>query len=91
MLAELGERVAAQQVWLEFREDAVQLLCAAGYDPENGARPLARAIERLVTRPLSEKLLAGAFQPGDKVSVAAARGEVVFAREATDPDSDLTR
>jgi len=91
MLAELRERVAAQQVWLEFRPEAIELLCVAGYDPENGARPLARAIERLLTRPLSEKLLAGAFQPGDKVSVGAARGEIAFSTEATEPDSDLTR
>jgi len=33
----------------------------------------------------------GPFQPGDKVTVGMAHGEVVFASEATEPDSDLTR
>ena len=81
MLRELSERTLEQNILLEFDEAAVQLICEQGYDAAHGARPLARAVERLVWRPLSEKLLAGEVQPGDKYAVTAADGHIVFRRE----------
>jgi len=91
MLGELRERVGEQDILLEFSEQAIRLVCAAGYDPQNGARPLARAIERLVARPLGEKLLEGAFSPGDVVRVDAEQDEVVFRVVEPPPENDLTR
>ena len=43
------------------------LILQKGYDPINGARPLHRAIERLLTRPLSAKIVEDAFAPGDTI------------------------
>lgn len=90
MLAELSERVAKQQVWLEFREEAVRFICEVGYEASNGARPLARAIERLVARPLSDELVSGACQPGDKVVVGLAKDQLAFTIQRAEPDLEPT-
>jgi ATP-dependent Clp protease ATP-binding subunit ClpC len=78
LLNELAERILEQNILLEFDETAVRLVCELGYDALQGARPLARAVERLVSRPLSEKLLGGEMQPGDKYRVAADAGRIQF-------------
>jgi ATP-dependent Clp protease ATP-binding subunit ClpC len=80
LLAELSERILEQNILLEFDETAVRLVCELGYDAAHGARPLARAVERLVSRPLSEKLLEGKIQPGDKYRVTADPGRIQFTK-----------
>lgn len=63
---------------MEFSETAVELLAREGYDPEFGARPLARTIQRLVENELSHRLLSGEVEPGDKVHVEADGNELRF-------------
>ena len=63
------ERLAEHEIELEITEDAMDLLAEKGYDPDFGARPLRRAIQDLLEDPLAEKLLAGDFAAGDKVSI----------------------
>jgi serine/threonine protein kinase len=53
-------------------------ICTEGYDPANGARPLARTIERLIGRPLSELLVSGAMRAGDNVRVDVEGGKIEF-------------
>ena len=61
-------------------------LTDAGWDPTYGARPLKRAIQRMVENPLALRLLEGDFQPGDTVRVYAENGDLVFTRvESRDP------
>jgi ATP-dependent Clp protease ATP-binding subunit ClpB len=50
----------------------------AGWDPAYGARPLKRALQRLVENPLALRLLEGEFEAGDTVLVDARDGELVF-------------
>jgi ATP-dependent Clp protease ATP-binding subunit ClpB len=50
----------------------------AGWDPAYGARPLKRALQRLVENPLALKLLVGQFVDGDTVRVDVREGELVF-------------
>ena len=59
------------------------MLFEQGYDPQFGARPLKRAIQRLIQDPLAMKLLDGEIVPGDSLTVDAdpQRGEMIFARE----------
>jgi ATP-dependent Clp protease ATP-binding subunit ClpA len=52
-----------------------------GYDPQFGARPLRRTIERRIANPLSLKILAGEFQEGDTVLVDYREGEYVFEKK----------
>jgi ATP-dependent Clp protease ATP-binding subunit ClpC len=68
-LDDLRRRLSDQHLKLELTDRARELILSRGYDPVNGARPLRRAIERLLTRPLSAKIVEDAFNPGDTVVV----------------------
>jgi ATP-dependent Clp protease ATP-binding subunit ClpB len=77
-LAKLRERLAERRVELELSEAAKEALAEAGWDPAYGARPLKRAIQRLVENPLALRLLEGDFADGDTIRVGAADGEIRF-------------
>ncbi len=63
------ERLSEHEIELEVTSEAMDLLAEKGYDPDFGARPLRRAIQDLVEDPLAEKLLAGEFAAGDRVTI----------------------
>ena len=65
---------------LELTDAAKEVLAEAGWDPTYGARPLKRAIQRLVENPLALRLLEGEFAEGDTIRVDAQNGELVFER-----------
>ncbi len=80
-LARLRERLAERDLELELTEAAKELVAEAGWDPAYGARPLKRAIQRLVENPLAKALLEGRFAAGDRVLAdAGPGGELVFAK-----------
>ncbi len=56
---------------LEITPEARQYLADAGYDPDFGARPLKRAIQRELQDPLAMEVLSGSFKPGDRILVDA--------------------
>jgi ATP-dependent Clp protease ATP-binding subunit ClpC len=74
-LQDLHKRLAEQKLQLELSEDARKMILLKGHDPVNGARPLRRAIERLLTRPLSARIVEDTFQPGDVVVAKEIDGE----------------
>ena len=59
---------------------AKEVLTDAGWDPSYGARPLKRAIQRLLENPLALRLLEGDFGEGDTIRVDAQNGDLVFER-----------
>ena len=69
MVARTAEQLAGQGMGLELTDAAKDFLSAEGYDPTLGARPLRRALQRLVEDPLSEKLLNKDFRAGEIVIV----------------------
>jgi ATP-dependent Clp protease ATP-binding subunit ClpB len=77
-LARLRARLADRGIELELTDAAKEALAEAGWDPTFGARPLKRAIQRLVENPLALRLLEGDFTDGDTVQVDAQAGEIVF-------------
>ena len=77
-LGRLRERLAERGIALELTEAARELVAEAGWDPQYGARPLKRALQRLVENPLALRLLDGEFAEGDTVRVDASEGELVF-------------
>ncbi len=79
-LARLRERLAERRIDLELTDAAKEALAEAGWDPAYGARPLKRAIQRLVENPLALRLLEGDFADGDRIVVDASDGELTFAR-----------
>jgi ATP-dependent Clp protease ATP-binding subunit ClpB len=77
-LARLRRRLAERGLSLELTDDAKELVAEAGWDPTYGARPLKRALQRLLENPLALRLLEGDFAEGDTVRVDANDGELVF-------------
>jgi ATP-dependent Clp protease ATP-binding subunit ClpB len=74
----LRTTLADRRIDLEVTEAARKKLAEAGYDPAFGARPLKRAIQRLIQDPLALALLDGTFAPGAKVRAHVERGEIVL-------------
>lgn len=70
-----------QKIDLETTEGVKELLAKEGYDPNFGARPLRRTIERLIENPISEKLLAGEFKEGDCVQIKTSGGKIIFSKK----------
>ena len=77
-LERLRERLAERRIAIELTDEAKETLAEAGWDPAYGARPLKRAIQRLVENPLALRLLEGEFADGDTIRIAAHDGEIVF-------------
>ncbi len=83
-LENLKKRLAERQVTIELTPAAKTLLFREGYDPAYGARPMKRAIQRLIQDPLALRILDGEVLPGDTVVVDADPGseEMKFTRRA---------
>ena len=90
MVRRLAEQLTVQGITIELTGDAKLELARQGYDPTLGARPLRRAIQRLVEDPLSEKLLEKGFRSGQSIIVDAVDGAIVFTASDTVLPDDLT-
>lgn len=77
MLKDVAKRLQEQNVTVEFKKGLKDLLAEEGIDEKFGARPLRRTIQRLVEDQLSEELLKGAYDKGDRVVVDAEEGKVI--------------
>jgi len=77
-LERVEARLAGRGLGIELTEAAKSALAEAGWDPTYGARPLKRAIQRLLENPLALRLLEGEFADGDRIRVDASDGELVF-------------
>jgi ATP-dependent Clp protease ATP-binding subunit ClpB len=84
-LARLRQMLEERRIRLEISTTAADLIAAEGYDPAFGARPLKRAIQRLLQNPLAIRLLEGEFNDGDTIVVDRADGteQLVFRRVQT--------
>jgi ATP-dependent Clp protease ATP-binding subunit ClpC len=80
MIDTLRDQLAGQGVGMVLTPEARELLAKEGYDPSFGARPLRRAIQRLVEDPLSEEILAGQWNAGDVAELLVDDGRIVFGR-----------
>ena len=85
VLSETGERLAEQELKLDVSEAAVAWLADAGYDPEFGARPLRRLVQRKVQDAIADLLISDGLQPGDTVAVDYCAGELKVAKQVETP------
>ncbi|MCS6898604.1 MAG: ATP-dependent chaperone ClpB [Myxococcales bacterium] len=75
-------RLARRGLDVSLSARARQALAHAGWDPQYGARPLKRAIQRMLEDPIAKKVLAGQFSSGDVIEVdSTGDGELTFARK----------
>ena len=85
MLNRVREQLAEQDIRLEVSDAAKEVLVKEGFDPSMGARPLRRAITRLIENPVSEAILRGTFTGGHLISVDVKEDRLDFeVREDTD-------
>jgi ATP-dependent Clp protease ATP-binding subunit ClpA len=76
MLDRVRQALAARHIALSWTDDAKALLAERGYDPQFGARPLRRTIQKLVENPASSAILRGEFSEGDTIQLDAEDGDL---------------
>jgi ATP-dependent Clp protease ATP-binding subunit ClpB len=82
-LQDLAGRLKRRDLGLDVSEAAKELLGELGWDPQYGARPLKRAIQRHLEDALARRLLAGEFLPGETIFVGRSGSELTFTKAAT--------
>ena len=78
MIRRVREQLETQGLSIELTRAAKYLVVEKGYDATMGARPLRRALQRMVEDPLSEKILWKEFRAGDTIIVDVENGEITF-------------
>jgi len=84
-LANVGKMLKDRKLELEVTPAAKDAIIAEGFDPQFGARPMRRAIQRLVQDPLALRVLKGEFLEGDRVIVDAAPGQAELQFRKSEP------
>ena len=77
-IAKVTARIKTKEIHLVLDEKAKDLLIEKGYDPQYGARPMRRAVERHLEDPMAEEILRGNIKGGDSAVVTAEDGRLVF-------------
>jgi ATP-dependent Clp protease ATP-binding subunit ClpC len=91
MIKEETGTLAENGINFEITERAKKKIAEEGYDPDFGARPLRRAIQRLIENPLSEEILRGTLKSGDRVVADLKDNSIVFTKkEKVEPQTALT-
>ncbi len=78
LVGEVGERLAEREVAIDLSVAAREALVEEGYDPEFGARPLRRTVERRIENELARRLLGGEFTAGQRITVDHSDGKYAF-------------
>jgi ATP-dependent Clp protease ATP-binding subunit ClpC len=91
LMQRVKDQLAEQEIEIILSDDAKEALVAEGYDPVYGARPLRRAIQKLIEDPLSEKVLAKEYLSGSTILIATdAERRITFEKvEAPESGADL--
>ena len=88
LLVRLQNQMKEHGLALRLTDDAKELLVEQGYDPTMGARPLRRAIQRLIEDPLSDKLLSGDFSDGSTVTLDRDGEEMKLITHEPEPEAE---
>ncbi|MEP6755488.1 MAG: AAA family ATPase, partial [Chthonomonadales bacterium] len=88
MIMRVSRQVEQQGMSLELSLEAKELIGREGFDPTYGARPLRRAVQRMIEDPLAEEVLSGNFKAGDMIQADVKDGDIVFQKEEV-PEPDI--
>ncbi len=91
LVNDISKRLKDQEYFLTLDTEALEYIAREGNDPTYGARPLRRAIQRLIEDPLSEKILEGKFSAGDSININLADQEMVFNKLPAEKDQPPQR
>lgn len=83
-LKRLAKRLDERDIKVTYTDDVVDYIAGEGYDPQFGARPLKRAVKKLISQPLAELILKGAFKPDDTVGIGFTNGKLSFEKIKSD-------
>ena len=78
-IKKVAARIKNKEITIILDEKAKNLLIEKGYDPQYGARPMRRAVERYLEDPMAEEILRGNLKSGDTTNVSAENGKLTFA------------
>ena len=78
MAKPLIKRLADRHITLKLSATAYQLIAKNGFEPEYGARPIRKALEKKLENPLSDKILSGEIKAGNSVTVGVSKGELTI-------------
>jgi ATP-dependent Clp protease ATP-binding subunit ClpB len=84
ILKKSKKNLAKSEMGLEFSDSAMNLIAELGYDPQFGARPLKRVIQKEITNELSKQVLSGEFTTGDTIYVGTDAKGFTFTEKPTD-------
>lgn len=77
-ISQLEERLTDQKIKLVISDDAINHVARKGYDPVMGARPLARAIQDLITTPISEMIVNAKIKEGDSININLKNNSIIL-------------
>ena len=80
-LKQIAQILEKQDIHLSFTNDAIDWLSQLGYDPQYGARPIKRLLQKKIVNELSKELLKGKFEKGQKIVIDLFDKEIVFRNE----------
>ncbi|HEY9173244.1 MAG TPA: ATP-dependent Clp protease ATP-binding subunit [Verrucomicrobiae bacterium] len=89
-IAKVLGRLKAKKILLNFDDKAKEFLVAKGYDPQYGARPMRRSVERFLEDPLAEEILRGTVHEGEPVQVTAENDKLVFKQTASTAENAVS-
>ncbi|MCQ9210349.1 ATP-dependent Clp protease ATP-binding subunit [Granulicatella seriolae] len=89
MTKEIVKRLADLTIHLKITAGAIDVVAKEGFDPEYGARPIRRAIQKQIEDPLSEAMLSGNVKFGDQVTIGAKKGKIYISSKSPE-DKTLT-
>lgn len=78
LLEEKKKLLQEKEMNIEITQEARNLIAQEGYDPDFGARPLRRAIQKLIDNSLSEEILKGRFKEGEDIVIGIKDGNIIF-------------
>ena len=81
-ISKVTVRLKNKNIGLQLDEKAKDLLVGKGYDPQYGARPMRRAVERYLEDPLAEEILRGNLHEGEPITVTSENDKLVFTQKA---------
>jgi len=84
LLKKLRKNLAKQEIGIEFSDSAMDLLADLGYDPQFGARPMKRVIEKEIVNELAKELLAGDYVAGDTIYIGTDAKGFTFGKKPSE-------
>ena len=74
----LSSMLSKRDIHLTVDENAIEILCDEGYDPQYGARPIKRVIQRDLMNSLSRSIISGEIEPASQITIGAENGQLTF-------------